>query len=118
MKKEHVALFHLDELVNNTCRTFRVPDGQFTREIFAVFRDDEFFVYENSCPHTGVALDWMPNQFLNIDKTHIMCSTHGALFRIEDGFCVYGPCSGQSLKSVEVTVEDGVVRLFEGEKRA
>src|SRR5258705_313796 len=45
------------------------------------------------------------------DGRHFQCSTHGARFRIADGYCVAGPCQGERLAAVAVTVEDGVVRL-------
>jgi len=35
----------------------------------------------------------------------IQCATHGALFRIRDGYCVAGPCAGQGLIPLEVKVE-------------
>ncbi len=97
MKKETVLL-NIAELGDGECRTFRLADGRFSREVFAVCKDAQIVLYQNSCPHTGAPLDWMPEQFLNLDKTHIQCSTHHALFRIEDGLCVSGPCKGESLK--------------------
>ncbi|MGH8458760.1 MAG: Rieske (2Fe-2S) protein, partial [Nevskiales bacterium] len=56
--------------------------------------------YLNRCPHTGGPLDWVPGRFLSAEGDLIQCSTHGALFRIEDGFCVWGPCAGASLTPV------------------
>ena len=109
--KNKMALFAKDEMVDDTCKTISIPDGNFTREIFAVFKEGGYFVYENRCPHTGSPLDWMPDQFLNLDKTLIQCSTHHALFRIEDGYCIAGPCSGQGLSAVSVLEQDGVIWL-------
>ena len=65
--------------------------------VFAVKKGGEIFVYRNQCPHLGIPLEMMPDKFLDLDKEYIQCSTHGALFQIEDGFCVAGPCSGASL---------------------
>jgi len=112
MKK---TLFRLEDLQDGKCITVRIPDGKFDKEIFAVAQGDEFFVYENHCPHTGGPLDWLPDQFLNLDKTFIQCSTHHALFRIEDGVCVSGPCAGECLRAVNVTVYEGNVVIPEGE---
>jgi len=75
-------------------------------------RDDAAFVYVNSCPHIGSPLDFRPGQFLNLERTHILCSTHGALFRIEDGHCISGPCAGDRLEAAEAIVEDGMVYLI------
>ncbi|MSO85814.1 MAG: Rieske (2Fe-2S) protein [Rhodospirillales bacterium] len=79
--------------------------------VLAVRRGKQVHAYVNSCPHTGAPLDFQPGQFLTLDKTLIQCSTHGALFRIEDGFCVQGPCAGKSIVPVAVVVKDGTVRL-------
>jgi nitrite reductase/ring-hydroxylating ferredoxin subunit len=81
--------------------------------VLAVRRGARVFAYVNSCPHTGAPLDFRPGRFLSLDKTLIQCSTHGALFRIEDGFCLKGPCAGKSLVPVPVVVEDGALRLAE-----
>lgn len=68
--------------------------------IFAVRREGEVFVYLNRCPHRGVALEWQPDQFLDPSASLIQCATHGALFLIESGECVAGPCAGQSLRAI------------------
>ena len=67
------------------------------------------YAFHNACPHTGAPLDWVPDQFLSLDKTLIQCATHGALFRVRDGYCVGGPCLGASLTPVAVVVTDGAV---------
>ena len=72
------------------------------------------FGYRNVCPHTGSPLDWQPDDFLSEDGTHIMCHTHGALFEIADGFCVTGPCAGDSLTPIKVLV-DGSGNVVLGE---
>ena len=46
-----------------------------------------------------------------VDRRHILCATHGALFRIEDGHCLAGPCKGKGLTAVAVAVAGGEVRL-------
>lgn len=83
------------------------PYGRFA--VMAIRRGDDVFAYVNSCPHIGAPLEMQPGKFLNPEKTHILCSTHGALFRIEDGHCVSGPCVDEALKPVKAEVRDGVV---------
>ncbi len=56
----------------------------------------------NACPHEGRRLDYAPGKFL-IDKQNLVCAAHGASFRLSDGFCVGGPCRGESLRAVVVT---------------
>jgi nitrite reductase/ring-hydroxylating ferredoxin subunit len=41
-----------------------------------------------------------------------MCSTHGALFRVEDGVCLAGPCQGDRLEPYPIVVRDGVVHAL------
>jgi nitrite reductase/ring-hydroxylating ferredoxin subunit len=74
--------------------------------LFVVHRDGRFSAYINSCPHTGANLEWLDNQFLDMDNTFIQCSTHDALFDIDSGLCVAGPCVGDSLHSVTLSQHD------------
>jgi nitrite reductase/ring-hydroxylating ferredoxin subunit len=39
----------------------------------------------------------------------LVCVTHGARYRSEDGHCVSGPCLGQSLKKLPIEVGEGIV---------
>ena len=82
-------------------------------QILLLRREQNLYCYINSCPHTGVNLDWMPDEFLDETGTKLQCSTHGALFQVEDGLCVWGPCAGQSLTSRQVSVKSGDVFLAE-----
>lgn len=100
------------------CRLADLPDGQgrgFGRQddddIFVVRQGDNIYGYVNCCPHAASPLDWVEDQFMNLDGSRILCATHGAEFRIEDGYCVLGPCSGESLVPVAITVRDGNVVL-------
>jgi len=79
------------------------------KTIFIVRRDNQYYAYINSCPHTGVNLNWQENQFMDIENYYIQCSIHGALFNVEDGRCVWGPCVNQSLSSVPILVEKDAI---------
>ena len=81
--------------------------GQFGAMV--VRKADEFFVYINSCPHIGTPLDIKAGEFLNQNRSHILCTTHGALFRIEDGYCISGPCVGSNLMALHAVMEGGEV---------
>ncbi len=63
---------------------------------FAVRRDGIAYFYINRCPHRGIPLEWQPDKFLDQSASLIQCATHGALFLIESGECVAGPCAGQA----------------------
>ena len=93
-------------------RGLEIETSQGPLEIFVVRRGDSVYGYLNRCPHTGVNLEWLPHQFLDPSGGFIQCATHGALFRIEDGYCLRGPCAGDSLQPLELAVEQGTVFLL------
>lgn len=78
---------------------------------FAVKKQNNIYVYKNACPHIGIALEWVEDQFLDSSHTMIQCANHGALFVIESGACVAGPCSGRKLTAVKFTLVDGLIHL-------
>ena len=105
------ALCRLDDIPDRSGRGFTVTlDGE-ARAIVVVRVGKTAYAYVNACPHLGLNLDWEPDHFIDFEKRHILCGKHGALFRIGDGACVYGPCLGQSLEPVAITVTDGAVSL-------
>jgi nitrite reductase/ring-hydroxylating ferredoxin subunit len=102
-------LFKIDDVVDGDSAGFTVELDGVRRRLAVVRKGDQVFVYINRCPHVGAPLDWQPGRFLTRDKDLIQCTAHGALFNIEDGECVFGPCVGRALESVPVTVRDGQV---------
>ena len=70
------------------------------RKLFAIRQDNQLYAYWNSCPHMGIPLNWMPGKFLDLDGVFLQCSSHGALFKVDDGECVGGPCVGDPLSPV------------------
>jgi nitrite reductase/ring-hydroxylating ferredoxin subunit len=80
-------------------------------KLFVVRKEDVLAAYRNRCPHTGAPLEWLPDQFLDMDDGFIQCAIHGALFRPEDGYCVRGPCVGASLEGLGLEVVDGRVQV-------
>ena len=76
---------------------------------FAVKKQHKIYIYKNSCPHLGIALEWLEDQFLDSSGSMIQCANHGALFVIENGICVAGPCSGQKLTAVKFKVVNDVI---------
>ena len=94
------------------CRLADIPDGGgkgfwFGEDtgrfgLFLMRRGEAVFAYANSCPHRGTPLDWVPDRFTDMGGRHVLCATHGALFRFEDGYCVSGPCLGSSLPPIAI----------------
>lgn len=103
-------LCRVDDLDAPGAKGFRLADG---RELLIVRDATGVYAYANRCPHTGVPLDWVPDQFLDLDRHHIQCATHDARFRLHDGFCVAGPCAGQSLTPLTIRVTGDEIRLSE-----
>jgi len=102
-----VARSDLESLSENECRGFSFNEGS----VFVIHHRQQFFAYRNHCPHLGTELEWRPDQFLDHAKQFIHCSTHGALFLINDGFCISGPCQGQTLIPVEIQFDDTQVHF-------
>jgi len=78
---------------------------------FAVKKQNIIYIYKNFCPHIGVALEWVEDKFLDPSNTMIQCANHGALFVIESGACVAGPCSGKKLITVNFEIADDMIFL-------
>lgn len=87
--------------------SFKGEDGWFAG--FVVRKGAVVTGYVDRCPHVGTPLALSPTGFLTRAGEAILCSSHGALFRIEDGLCTAGPCAGKRLSPWLVTVQDGAV---------
>jgi len=101
------VLCPLDTLIENEARSFRSPVG----EVIVVKRDDQVYAWQNICPHLGLNLEFNPNEFMDSDSHFLICSNHGALFNVEDGLCISGPCQGESLLPVSIDVIGNEIRL-------
>jgi len=101
----------IDEIDVGGSLGFSIATKRGQEDIFLLRTAQSVLAYRNSCPHTGGPLDWVPNQFLNLDGDLIQCATHAALFRIGDGMCVRGPCAGQRLQALRLDVSDGFVSV-------
>ena len=105
-------LCSLQDLPDNAGRGFVIGNDDARQEIFLIRRGNAVYAYRNVCPHQGTNLDWSPDEFVDESGQYIQCATHGALFVVEDGLCVQGPCLGASLKPVPVSITtDGKVEV-------
>lgn len=95
----------LEDVPDGDAIGVEAPDG----EMVVVRQDGVVRVYRNECPHLGIELNFQPDVFLDTEHRYIQCANHGALFRIEDGLCVYGPCQGQSLVLIKAQIIEGSV---------
>ena len=104
-----VTLGPLTLIPDNTARNFvlEMRAGRFHG--FVVRQGDGVRGYVDLCAHMALPLTNKLDDYLTPDGSHIQCSWHGALYRIEDGECVGGPCKGARLKAWPVTVSDGMI---------
>jgi len=93
-----IRLCELSDIPEQEGVSIQTDDG----EIVMLQRDRQVYAYRNNCPHLGVDLNFQPNVFMDLDGMFIQCANHGALFQVEDGLCIHGPCQGQSLTAVPV----------------
>jgi nitrite reductase/ring-hydroxylating ferredoxin subunit len=100
-------LCNFDDIDEQASRGFVLENDN----LFAVKKDNQIYLYRNLCPHLGVELNWQEHQFLDMDAALIQCSTHGALFLIEDGDCVAGPCQGEKLQPVAFEIINNEIHL-------
>lgn len=95
------------------CSTKEIPEGGSRGitidrvNLLLVKKYGTCYLYHNRCPHTGVPLDWEEHQFLDHDGAYIRCANHGALFTLETGECVAGPCRGDALLALAFTERHG-----------
>lgn len=78
-------------------------------DAFLIYFKEHCYAYENSCPHTGVSLNWQEEQFFSLDGLFLQCSLHGALFEPTSGACIRGPCVGSNLNKINIIIENGIV---------
>jgi nitrite reductase/ring-hydroxylating ferredoxin subunit len=103
-----IAFDHLED--GGFAEVEAVMDGD--AESLLLYRQGESVrAWLNVCPHAGRRLDWTPGKFLKSKEGHLVCAAHGASFELSGGVCVAGPCKGDSLRAVAVTVVEGEVRL-------
>lgn len=98
-----------------------IEDGGFAEVEAAIDGDNESIIlfrqgsqvraWLNVCPHAGRRLDWAPGKFLKSKDGHLVCAAHGASFELERGDCVAGPCRGDALRTVPVSVIEGEVKV-------
>lgn len=101
-----VVVGRFDEIEDPGCREFQIGSGDWPFKGFVVRQSDQVFAYQNCCVHVGHPLNWAPDAFLTEDRANIICASHGAMYEIESGLCIAGPCLGKTLHPVEVRVTD------------
>lgn len=100
------------------CSLDDIPEGgsrgiqQGEHKLLVVKHKGKVVVYRNNCPHLEIPLEWVEHQFLDSSGTMIQCANHGALFVIDSGKCVAGPCAGRKLEAVPFRIDANQLSLI------
>ena len=108
-----VPLCAIGDLADPGARNVVLEIGDRRFHGFVVRSGGQVRGYVDICPHMGLPLAKTLDDYLTPAADLIACGWHGALFRISDGECVGGPCSGGRLSPWPVVVEGGVIRTAE-----
>ena len=113
IKTTPLKICELNQINDGESEGFTIEINGIKKHYIVIRKKQHAFVYLNSCPHIGSPLDFIAGRFLTPDKKFIICSTHGALFRINDGFCISGPCAEKTLQSIPVKILNGDIFLIQ-----
>ena len=99
-----VFLCRADALAEGQSRGFD-PWREGHDSVLLVRHGGAVYGWADACPHHGgTPMAWRKDAYLNADRTRIVCAAHGAQFDIASGACTLGPCLGQSLQRVDITI--------------
>jgi nitrite reductase/ring-hydroxylating ferredoxin subunit len=102
------------ELTGNVVKTVALPRDEHGRPCEALVLlglDGQPRAYLNRCRHLPVPIDGGSRSYLTRGGEYLLCGTHGAMFRRDDGQCIAGPCLGLPLHALELVEEDGTLLL-------
>lgn len=109
------ALPFAPEYGTRLCRVQEVHEGRGTEIAFGEGKDafrivlfrlgERVLAYHNCCPHFSLPLNYEPGLFHIYEGDVLMCAHHTAMFRLVDGECFDGPCSGAHLTRIAGTVD-------------
>jgi nitrite reductase/ring-hydroxylating ferredoxin subunit len=103
-----------EELAGGVVLPVALPRGNDRRPREALVllgHDGEPRAYLNRCRHLPIPIDSGSRQFLTDDRNYLLCGTHGALYRRDDGMCIAGPCLHLALEHLPLIEEGGVLYL-------
>lgn len=109
-----------DEIAEGAARGFE-QDAAGRDRFFIVRYQNQLYAWRNACPHRGyegAPMAWRRHAYMNRTGTHVVCSGHGALFDPQTGIGLPGPCAGQALEAITITVTpDGRIFLNPGQTK-
>ena len=112
---EGILVCRLSELADIQAISRELTVGERKFSVIVCRDNNAVRVFLNSCPHTGVRLEWRENDFMDGSGKYLMCSMHGALFQPNDGVCVEGPCVGDSLVALATMVDNDCLYVLDAD---
>jgi nitrite reductase/ring-hydroxylating ferredoxin subunit len=100
-----MRLCHLDDLPDGGARGFD-PQRRGQDSLLVVRQGRQLYGYADACPHHGTPMAWRKDAYLNAARDRIVCAAHGAQFELSTGLCVLGPCLGEALTPVPLTLDE------------
>ncbi len=108
-----MRLCHERDLPEGASRGFD-PHGSGQDTVLVVRWAGRLHAYADACPHHQTPMAWRKDHYLNAAGDRIVCAAHGALFEIATGRCTLGPCLGECLTPIPLTLQaDGSVHIAE-----
>jgi nitrite reductase/ring-hydroxylating ferredoxin subunit len=102
-------LCEFEEIPDGHCKEIHYGEGAYAFSLLVHRSRADVMAYVNRCPHFSLPLNNLPGHFVMMEGARVMCAFHGAVFRLDDGYCEAGPAATSYLEPVEVTVRDGMV---------
>lgn len=94
---------------DNEARIFREKRGDSEISGFVVKKEGKYYAYRNVCRHLPIALDIGDSGVFTHDNKYLQCHLHGAVYEIETGLCIGGPCEGASLGTLPFAEEEDAI---------
>jgi len=105
-----------DALVAGEVQTVALaPDGRGRPREALILRDagGTARAYLNRCRHLPIPIDCGSRDFYDESKTRLICVTHGATYRLDDGVCDWGPCKNDALEALPLVEREGVLYVVD-----
>jgi nitrite reductase/ring-hydroxylating ferredoxin subunit len=115
MKRLQLPVCARGELTQGMVRALELPrgsDGRPREALVLLGGDGEPRAYLNRCRHLPIPIDGGSKRYLTERGEHLLCGTHGALYRLDDGVCVAGPCLHLALEKLPILEENGMLYLL------
>jgi len=106
-----LELARLDALPDPGAIVVRVCADDAWGALILTRRGETISAFRNKCPHAGYPLQRGDGRVVVQEGRFIVCAAHGASYVLDSGACAGGPCNGDALERIAVTVRDGVVFL-------